>query len=473
MQLVAPAQAGPSGSLWTVQEQDAFGNCTARYQLQDTTSDSGRAEIRREVVAYRASPTDSIPLTYEPSGAMRYEFRPDGFVDRWAGEVNLAIRVGEGVLAETRHRVSMRRVAVHRRSHSQRESLVGQFAHLSARVAPVGLPPHLSALRRRELLSQAALNDATLESLLHDLMQIEQGLDDGSDSELVNRLASFVQIHPESIGALAKSIADQRASLVRIRILGQALAAVGTADCQAALCRAVRQHEGSADATLELILALGSLKVPTVETIQCLQSIANRIQDRDVGWTAELAVGAAGRRLAGTDRWLSARIAQDFVQRLEATDDDDERVQYLLVLGNLGHADALATILTHVRAESVRVRAAAVWALRFLEHSAARDAILSALQGDVSLEVRRQALEALGQRANEDWAVSALETTAGEKGLDASLRSRALQILGHALSPSDPRLVAAARRCIEEGSDGDLQQVAQRTLVNAAARPAR
>lgn len=109
-----------------------------------------------------------------------------------------------------------------------------------------------------------------------------------------------------------------------------------------------------------LIPSLATVNSPSVEAENLLQNLAFNSQDR-IASTAQLALGAMAHNLAQTSPQRANKIVEQFLQKLQTTENDEQTRQYLLVLGNAGSVQALKAIAQLTSAPNPSsVRAAAV-----------------------------------------------------------------------------------------------------------------
>jgi HEAT repeat protein len=204
---------------------------------------------------------------------------------------------------------------------------------------------------------------------------------------------------------------------------------------------------------LMLVPPLGTAPLLTVESEELLRETATRAADADVRSTAQLALGAAVQGLARGAPERARALVGWFARELRAAAaDPDATRQWLLVLGNTGHPDALEPVLACLSLPAVELRTAAVGSLRFIPGPRAAEALLRALREDKAAEVRAEAIWALRFRAPSAAAAAAAGATlAGDPA--QSVRLAAVEFLQNARSAFPEAAAALARAAREDGDE--------------------
>src|SRR5262249_20057239 len=147
-----------------------------------------------------------------------------------------------------------------------------------------------------------------------------------------------------------------------------------------------------------LLPALGAVPAPTPLAEECMRTASASPQE-EIASTAQLALGNMARNLSQTDPGRAARLVGGFIRSLRAAPSPERVQHWLLVLGNAAAAEALPEIARFLNDPEAETRAAAAFALRFLEARGV-DAFLSrALTADGEATVRLEAAAALEFRA--------------------------------------------------------------------------
>jgi hypothetical protein len=207
-------------------------------------------------------------------------------------------------------------------------------------------------------------------------------------------MAALFRIRPEEAARAADSILRGALGGEPAKRLIGALGGAGTAQAQQALASVLGAESAASEARGDAAASLGLTKHPTAGSKQALLA-ASSSSEREISSTATLGLGNLTRRMNEEAGDTSDAIAA-LIRGLEGAADDAQRILYLDALGNSGDARALSAIEPYLAHAEVRVRAAAVEALRFM--AGVEQKIIVAL-GDLAAAVRRAAASTLAYRA--------------------------------------------------------------------------
>ena len=197
---------------------------------------------------------------------------------------------------------------------------------------------------------------------------------------------------------MGKLLVTADAQSLTMQILSGALSAVGNSQAQTALANTIKTRSQDWDALYVLIPSLGSVNNPNNEAEDILNKLAFNSQDKRIASTAQLALGTVAYNLTQTSPNRTNKIVKQFVQKLSREKSEEKIIQYLLVLGNTGSANAFDTIVSFTKADSAKIRSAATSALRLIDNKQVDDVITKILTKDADDSVRLEAATILGYR---------------------------------------------------------------------------
>ena len=275
-------------------------------------------------------------------------------------------------------------------------------------------------------------------------------------------LKALLYLRPEQCPVAERKLAGAALSAA-FQGIASALADAGHSQAQGALCAVLRSRLGKRKAAMELAAKIGSLGDAGPDAVKLLQSIVTDEKDEDVASSALLALGRiAGSKARNLSPDADALISWLLDFSRMAKSDDVKRVSYL-ALGNAGSVRALGALEEGLRQPSPALRAAAAFALRWIEDDTASARLSLILTRDASPEVRKQAAAALGFRSNAQRAL-----LAGLRDSDAGVRFAALESLAKQ-KPLNHESVEAVLG-LSGDPDKDVREAALSLLSEAASR---
>jgi HEAT repeat protein len=343
-----------------------------------------------------------LPLKTEVGGDMTARFDANGgrLVSLCGTESRATLIAGQTV---SRTDVTLR-LGLLRSETLSRAALttLRQSASAREKSAPeVALSAVTSEAERESALERSELGGATLESLLDELSKAEASTDgQKSFTRLYLKFKALIFIRPESSENIGRVLTSAAPGGATMRVLAEALGAVGHTRAQEALVSAIRARPDDWPALAILIPALGTLISPTDKAEQTLRELANSSRP-EIASTAQLSLGIMARDMSEDAPERAARIVEWASHELESAPSAEAKRQMLLVLGNAGSARSLPAVASYLRDPEPTLRAAAASALRWIPPGEADRLLLTALASDADADVRLEAAIALGLRATE------------------------------------------------------------------------
>jgi hypothetical protein len=181
----------------------------------------------------------------------------------------------------------------------------------------------------------------------------------------------------------------------------------------------------------------------------------------------ELASAGDPRALLATGQFVARsddpELGQFLREREGAAESVEEKETWLHAVGNARGAGSVARLAEYCRHEEASLRAAAAYALRFVDDPAADELLIGRLDRDASAEVRIAATDAMFHRSGP--AIRERMNRASRDG-DEEIRKRALRYF--AARSSEPDSLDVVRRMAQEDSSASVREEAARVLAGAA-----
>ena len=396
---------------WEVKEEDLNGNYIAHYQQdslseRDQTSEKEplRRKFRKTKIRYLTPVKKNRPGEVRPQKIIVPEGSLMAHFDFGAGHL-LSLKGSElqTILFDKKRvgqaKTSLQVTFVSKESIGTKQlSLIRKVANEAERLTDaVSLSTNLSEKEAEVNLHRKQLGEASLESLLADLDAAEAARGK-YPAQLFLRFKSLIYLHPKSCKAIGKILVTVGPKSLKMNVLGSALIVIGHKEAQAALVSAIKARKEEADALLVLMPALGGVLEPTVEAEEALREMASESKNPDIKATAELALGSIARSLTVTSPERAEKIIREFIGKVAPSSSETEIQRILHVLGNTGSTLALSTIAEYTINPTPHTRAAAMYALRWIESNEGDSLLAKGLSSDSETSVRLQAAHALGFR---------------------------------------------------------------------------
>lgn len=303
---------------------------------------------------------------------------------------------------------------------------------------------------------QKVLNGATEQELVAQLDALEPENVELQRDNLA-QLEALLHLQPE----LARNLTPQvvAASETAASVALSALINVATPEAQIALHEVINADNIKRGRRESAIAGLGMVAEPTAETIEMAEDLSAN-PEAEGHRTATLALGNIAGHLIRAGEEQGEELFESLLRKLEQTTVPGEQVLFLSALGNtadlrlpqalqpwlehetellrvdatealrlVGSDDALTTLgRIALTDEAPGVRRAALASLKFRLLERSLRVLSDALQGDPNVEVRGEALVALGRAQSPE--AGELLAWAAENDPDETLRNRASQMLG-------------------------------------------
>jgi hypothetical protein len=410
-QIVFAEKGSPDITEWEVQEEDLGGNYVAHYRQDSLPSEGQTSEkepllknFRKTKIRYlpsakRGRPSQvQIQKTILSDGSLKatFDFR-SGYLLSLNGSKLQTILFGKKKVGQVKNAIQLSLMAKETIGEKELSSLRKVNAGLERSSKSVSLSTNLSEKEAQIARHRKQLGEATLESLLSDLNAAETTGGSYPVSVFL-KFKALIYLHPESSKRIGYILTAANPESLTMRVLGGALIAVGHEEAQAALVSVIKARREDTNALLVLIPALGGMAEPTVETEKVVRKFAFESKNPDIKATAQFTLGSIAGNLTVTSPDRRAKIIREFIQKLGPYPLEQEIQQTLHALGNTGSTLALSTIEKYLSHSTPHVRAAAMFALRWIESSEVDPLLAKGVSSDPEKLVRLEAAHALGLR---------------------------------------------------------------------------
>lgn len=383
---------------WTAQEDAPEGRYTASYQ----TLSSKPAEIRLKKTIQKyvrvADQGMGRDLSIRPSGSSEILFHPkEGRLISIQSQIGQQtwlknIRISEG----TTH-FSLKHKATGILPKVGLDALQKGYRQVAVQTKPgtlFGLP---IIQGDNEGMYRQQLGDETFETLMKAVRTLPEDADMDQQTALYLKWRALLSLQPDACQGVLVYLEKQKVESVRTRVLVMALQGAGHPKAQSALVSYMRLHKGSPDAMQNLIPVLADVSDATQESEQFLSSLMQG-SDLNIAIPARLGLGSMAKNLQSKSPERAKAVVDKLLGALNACKTDEERVSWLLALGNAGSDRALPVVMKYVQSPDDQVRYASISALRFIEQPQAEEALVNALLSDKATAVRMEAASVFGYR---------------------------------------------------------------------------
>lgn len=280
--------------------------------------------------------------------------------------------------------------------------------------------------------------------------------------ELVCRLATLIARKDGNAWAVADLIRSGRVTGAAQNFLAGALGSAGTSAAQAVLADLLLEDGFEEGFRSSCLVALATTKEPSEKAEWVLRALAVESEPSGVDRNALLVLGVMADRLRDANSLRQIEIARFLMDR-EAPLLAAGHIETLLAaLGNAGVNESYPVIEKYLHDPDNSTRAAAVSALKRLEHARIDDHLRNAFR-DQSSAVRLAAIETLGDRPITPDLLEAIGKTALLDQEDR-LRRAAIVFLGDRVASADSRSIL--ERVSSQEPLEDLRRLAQDYLAD-------
>lgn len=375
---------------WQVEEQAQEGEVLVAYgRLPGDGASLEKRVVRYVRVAALGGPVPAGEVgAYTISGRAELGVDAFGWLATRDGQETLRVAPEGGMLTVEERRTS--RFVLRQRREAPELALDFQrdWPHLETST----LVDVQRLLSNQDAVDRAWVDGASLSSLLAALRATVPG-EAGAQARamLVPRLAALLRLEPRQAAELA-TLARQEGDTQTSQTILAALSSAGTPEAQQALVDLGGDPTLPRLERLRAVGLLGLSKTPVAGSGAALEGWLSS-EDRDVADTSALALGNHVKRRQEDGGAVAtaetADLVQALIKALEAAQTPEERTLYLKALGNTGDPRAVPAIVAQLATDNVSVRAAAIWALRFMPGAEVDALLVEALTKDPALAPRQ------------------------------------------------------------------------------------
>ncbi|MFY2556028.1 HEAT repeat domain-containing protein [Corallococcus terminator] len=458
---------GAPGTTWSTEEQDTSGQYVARYQRQGTS----RFEKRKHAYTAAATPQGLQPvggtnsLRLSVSGGSTFELGEGVWLQSLQTREQLTVEPGEGLPTVTNATELTLRLLERRQDPSLRDA----FAARSGLLNTAALATFQGQATDPLAHHRQVLGSRTFADIYADLLALptdEKARDDARTRALEQLRALFL-LHPEEAARIPALLRSKDLSPLAASAMLGALSAASTPESLRALAAATVDAALTTDVRMDAVSALGMADNPLREGVDTLRQLS-RSEDPRLRGTATLAMGNAALQMNDTDGRGSEALVQELKNDYRAARDAEQRALLLRSLGNTRAPGALESIADALRSDSVKVREAAMVALRGIPGPEADRMVVERLANDPASEVRRAAVFACGFRPLEPLLLPMLGQALREDVSDG-VRSDIVQLLGQHRG-NTPGALALLRWASQHERNPDIRRMAT-TYVETPTTP--
>jgi len=472
-QFITP-ENGNYARTWTTTEDDPNGSFTVTYlplsrqKLQELVQNRFRKQRISHAVVETESTSGTVMLQkqVQPSGSIEALFDvKQGILHYLKGTDKQVISINKHKVGATQNTLQFNLIksdCLNKQANAQLMLVQQQEPNWKAKRAPL-YTEATTVAEREAVIARSTLGQDTVESLSAMLTQLSTDTNNEiNQTDLYLKLKSMMLLKPDSCAVLTEQIVKLSPANPAYKLLVGALQAVGNEQAQTGLMRLLTLAKDDVPVTLYLLQAMATVHNPMPMSVDRFLEFANSTDKPDIARTAQLGLGVMTRKLASTDAIRSDSLVKMFIQRLQTSTDDDDRRQWLLVLGNAGTPAAYVAVNQYLSAPSPRLRATAISALRWQRNPAVTDQLLNAMQQDVDDEVRIAAAQTLAfrPRTEREFAVFKSSLT---KDTSPKLRKALLVILWQNRSDY-PEATKLVQHAANQDKDESVRETAKKLL---------
>jgi hypothetical protein len=401
--LGSTAPPAPDARSWTATEPGPSGRAAVQYQ----SDERGRriTRIRRRYESWWALPPQLVASDpgsdIEPrlDSTSSFTFAADGALERLTDRERFSFGApgGAQIRASAELDLSLRE----RRQSSAGLPPTGRWGPLEATVAALAF--------ERRLLEQR-VQGLTFERLEEGLTIFQGSGYLPERQRWVGRATGLLQLEPElAARLLPRALSGWTRPRTRALIFDLWVSA-GTARAQGAMRTALATPGLPEREQASLLSRLGFLQEPTLETVRFVREFVDRAGERAGPRAAAIAVlGSLVRRLAGARPEVAREHHARLVAGLGASTASEDRVVWLIGLGNAGVEGDEPVMRSHADDPSPAVRRQVAWSLRNYPSPEARRILLDLLGRSPEADVQVAALLRIATHPLDDDGLASLE----------------------------------------------------------------
>jgi HEAT repeat protein len=378
-QMVAPPAARPS---WQTTEEDATGQFAATY-----TQREGGVHKTKSAYQQARGPRGLAPLAgaYAVTSSVDFEIDASGWPKTVAEDESLRVEVGTMNVVSTR-KTTAKLVAVERRADRI-------AAAERASLEPDAVSEAEAYARAKENAAKNLVGGRKLAEIAKELRaEKTQARNDATVA-----MSALFRIDPAATTEAAEAILHGNLDEESKARISTALGSAGTPQAQRALGAILASPDADSTTQVRAAAALGTSKNQVVENEELLTGAMASPAD-DVRSTAVLALGNSIHAANAEGGHDTSGALETLIDGLAKAATKAEKRTYLLALGNSGDEGALAAIVPYLTDADPDLRAAATFALRFMEGPAVDQALVAGME-DAEVAVRTAAVETVRYRA--------------------------------------------------------------------------
>ncbi len=466
MQFVTPNQIDRLRE-WTQQEEDQNGKFLAHYEAASLFENRGLVlSFRKAKVQYFPRPSATQPHQGNPKADLKIQ--PQG---EWQGKFDIAKGQLQELIGQETQKIIIanKEVGTDETKMSlklQSVSLLLTIQSLQTKLQPQLKEPSIplsyepSEAEADVSIQKRTLGTATLESVLAELDRAEATSNPQKDyTPLYLKIKALISLQPSTSEIFGNRLANAKPDSLSFQLIGGALSAAGHPSAQAALSKAILDRKDP-KAIIALLPNLSGVEIPTLDTIAALERLTSTDQEPDIVATAQLALGTVAAKSSVSQ---AKPIIDRFVKALQTTKLPEEQRHLLLVLGNVGTPDLLATIEPFTQNRDPILRAAATIALRSVPNAHVDEILVRMLAQDPDDNVRLEISVALGSR---DMSLVNFKAQREAFANDKAVKVRLVTLTNlWQARQTYPDVIQIVKNAAETDSNQDVKETAKKLLI--------
>lgn len=452
-----------STSPWQANEDAPEGRYRARYEVR--SKDKEYWKIAKTRLAYTELTDTGMgqKITAQPSGAQQFVFNlKSGAIQSVSGAWNQKNLMRKTVVGEGSAQLQMRL----QKTEPLDPALISATRTKYQAWAKIYKPARLfGAISNPEQDAIAQHRIALAGETYDSLLKATQTLPDDADitplTDFYLKWRALFYLQPATCARAKQYVLKQPPLSSRARLIAIALQGAGTPEAQRALIDLMWEHRKNSDAYSFLVPLTCGVQEPTQELENALKKLTAE-RDPDVANPARLGLGQATEHILKSAPARGNALVDWMIQSLKRASSNNDRVSWLMALGNAGSARAQSSILPYARHSSPNMRYAAITALRKISTPEAEAALVYALLNEQEMQVRNEAADGLGMRKMSAKSFQA-HKQAMTKEQSPTLRITIMTNLWQARQ-AYPEAKTIVQRALRSDESEDVRKAAQKLL---------